>query len=42
MVEVTSGIVDGQVVAVGGLNGLNDGDVVVPQLRTALAGMGVQ
>jgi multidrug efflux pump subunit AcrA (membrane-fusion protein) len=42
MVEVTSGIVDGQVVAVGGANGLNDGDVVVPQLRTALAGIGVQ
>jgi RND family efflux transporter MFP subunit len=41
MVQVTSGIVDGQIVAVGGVNGLNDGDVVVPQMRTALADMGV-
>ena len=41
-VQITSGLADGQVVAVGNSNGLNSGDVVVPQLRTALAPPGVQ
>lgn len=41
-VQIASGLSDGQVVAVGNTSGLNNGDVVVPQLRTALAGMGVQ
>jgi multidrug efflux pump subunit AcrA (membrane-fusion protein) len=40
-VEVTSGLNDGQVVAIGNANGLNNGDVVVPQLRTAFASSGV-
>jgi multidrug efflux pump subunit AcrA (membrane-fusion protein) len=41
-VQVKSGLSDGQVVAIGNTSGLNNGDVVVPQLRTALAPMGVQ
>jgi multidrug efflux pump subunit AcrA (membrane-fusion protein) len=41
-VEVKSGLNDGQVVAIGNTNGLNNGDAVVPQLRTALAPTGVQ
>ena len=41
-VEVTSGLVDGQVVAIGNASGLNNGDAVVPQLRTALGALGVQ
>ena len=36
-VQVKSGLTDGQVVAVGNVNGLNSGDVVVPQVRTAVA-----
>jgi len=40
-VQVNSGLSDGQVVAIGNANGLNNGDVVVPQLRTALASSGV-
>ena len=36
-VQVRSGLTDGQVVAVGNVNGLNSGDVVVPQVRTAVA-----
>jgi RND family efflux transporter MFP subunit len=42
VVEVSSGLSDGQVVAIGNASGLNTGDVVVPQLRTALASLGVQ
>ena len=42
VVEVNSGLSDGQVVAIGNASGLNNGDVVVPQLRTALATQGVQ
>jgi membrane fusion protein (multidrug efflux system) len=42
VVEVKSGLADGQVVAIGNTSGLNNGDVVVPQLRTALTPMGVQ
>lgn len=42
LVEVSSGLVDGQIVAVGNASGLNNGDVVAPQLRTALAALGVQ
>jgi len=42
VVEVSSGLSDGQVVAIGNAAGLNNGDVVVPQLRTALAPLGVQ
>jgi RND family efflux transporter MFP subunit len=38
-VQVKSGLMDGQVVAVGNVNGLNSGDVVVPQVRTAVASM---
>jgi HlyD family secretion protein len=41
-VEVTSGLVDGQVVAIGNASSLNNGDAVVPQLRTALATSGAQ
>ncbi|HEX8967470.1 MAG TPA: efflux RND transporter periplasmic adaptor subunit, partial [Chloroflexota bacterium] len=41
-VQVSTGLQDGQVVAIGNANGLNNGDAVVPQLRTALASMGVQ
>ena len=41
-VQVKSGLTDGQVVAIGNTSGLNNGDVVVPQLRTALAPIGVQ
>jgi membrane fusion protein (multidrug efflux system) len=41
-VQVKSGLTDGQVVAIGNTSGLNNGDAVVPQLRTALAGTGVQ
>jgi len=37
VVEILSGLADGQVVVVGKASGLNDGDVVVPRLRTALA-----
>ena len=33
--QVSSGISDGQVVAVGNAGGLNNGDVVVPQLRSS-------
>jgi membrane fusion protein, multidrug efflux system len=40
-VQVKSGLSDGQVVAIANVNGLNNGDVVVPQLRTALAPTGV-
>jgi RND family efflux transporter MFP subunit len=36
-VQVSSGLSDGQVVAVGNATGLNNGDVVVPQLRTRTA-----
>jgi len=36
-VQISNGLADGQVVAVANANGLNNGDVVVPQLRTALA-----
>jgi hypothetical protein len=42
VVQVNSGLTDGQVVAIGNTSGLNNGDVVVPQLRTALAESGVQ
>jgi RND family efflux transporter MFP subunit len=41
VVEISSGLSDGQVVATGNASSLNNGDVVVPQLRTALAGSGV-
>jgi HlyD family secretion protein len=41
-VQVNGGLSDGQVVAIANANGLNNGDVVVPQLRTALAPTGVQ
>jgi RND family efflux transporter MFP subunit len=41
-VEISSGLADGQVVAVGNVSSLNNGDAVVPQLRTALAPAGVQ
>ena len=42
-VQVSSGLNDGQVVAVGNANGLNTGDAVVPQLRPTLAStVGVQ
>ena len=41
-VEVTSGLVDGQIVAIGNASGLNNGDAVAPQLRTALASSGVE
>jgi RND family efflux transporter MFP subunit len=41
-VQVSSGLNDGQVIAIGNVSGLNNGDVVVPQLRTALATTGVQ
>jgi len=41
-VQISSGLADGQVVAIGNANGLNSGDAVVPQLRTALAPTGVQ
>lgn len=41
-VQVASGLNDGQVVAVGNASGLNTGDAVVPQLRPALALVGVQ
>ena len=41
-VQVSSGLNDGQIVAVGNANGLNTGDAVVPQLRPTLASMGVQ
>ncbi|HEY0583360.1 MAG TPA: efflux RND transporter periplasmic adaptor subunit, partial [Chloroflexota bacterium] len=40
-VEVSSGLTDGQVVAVGNASSLNNGDAVVPQMRTALASAGV-
>jgi RND family efflux transporter MFP subunit len=42
MVQISSGLNDGQVVAIGNASGLNTGDAVVPQLRTALAPTGVQ
>jgi len=42
VVQVSSGLSDGQVVAIGNTSGLNNGDVVVPQLRTAVAALGVQ
>jgi multidrug efflux pump subunit AcrA (membrane-fusion protein) len=42
VVEVSSGLTDGQIVAVGNASGLSNGDVVAPQLRTALAPLGVQ
>ena len=41
-VEVKSGLSDGQVVAIGNATGLNNGDVVIPQLRATLASTGVQ
>jgi RND family efflux transporter MFP subunit len=41
-VEVTSGLVDGQIVAIGNASGLNNGDAVAPQLRTALVSSGVE
>jgi multidrug efflux pump subunit AcrA (membrane-fusion protein) len=41
-VQVSSGLSDGQVVAVGNASGLNTGDAVVPQLRPTLASTGVQ
>jgi RND family efflux transporter MFP subunit len=41
-VEITSGLTDGQVVAIGNATGLNNGDAVVPQMRTALASLGVE
>jgi membrane fusion protein, multidrug efflux system len=41
-IQVKSGLSDGQVVAIGNVSGLNNGDAVVPQLRTALAPTGVQ
>jgi RND family efflux transporter MFP subunit len=41
-VEIASGLSDGQMVAIGNASGLNNGDAVVPQLRTALASLGVQ
>jgi HlyD family secretion protein len=40
--QINSGLTDGQVVAVANATGLNNGDVVAPQLRTALAPIGVQ
>jgi hypothetical protein len=42
VVQISSGLGPGQVVAIGNTNGLNTGDVVVPQLRTAVASTGVQ
>jgi hypothetical protein len=42
LVQVSSGLSDGQVVAIGNANGLNTGDAVVPQLRSTLAATGVQ
>ena len=42
LVQVSSGLSDGQVVAIGNASGLNTGDAVVPQLRSALAVTGVQ
>ena len=42
VVQVSSGLGAGQVVAIGNANGLNNGDVVVPQLRSAVATTGVQ
>jgi RND family efflux transporter MFP subunit len=42
VVQINSGLSDGQVVAIGSANGLNNGDVVVPQLRTALAPTGAK
>jgi multidrug efflux pump subunit AcrA (membrane-fusion protein) len=40
VVEIQSGLADGQVVVVGKATGVNDGDVVVPRLRTALVAAG--
>jgi RND family efflux transporter MFP subunit len=40
VVEIQSGLSDGQVVVVGKPSGLNSGDAVLPQLRTALAAVG--
>jgi multidrug efflux pump subunit AcrA (membrane-fusion protein) len=42
LVQINSGLSDGQVVAIGNANGLNTGDAVVPQLRSTLAATGVQ
>jgi RND family efflux transporter MFP subunit len=42
VVQISSGLSDGQVVAVGNTSGLNNGDVVVPQLRAPLALTGDQ
>jgi RND family efflux transporter MFP subunit len=42
LVQVNSGLADGQVVAIGNASGLNTGDAVVPQLRPTLASSGVQ
>jgi membrane fusion protein (multidrug efflux system) len=44
VVQISSGLSDGQVVAVGNTGGLNNGDVVAPQMQaqTALAPSGVQ
>src|SRR5260370_31372217 len=36
-IQVKSGLSDGQVVAIGNVSGLNNGDAGGPQLRTALA-----
>jgi HlyD family secretion protein len=41
-VEVTSGLAEGQIVAIANASGLNNGDAVAPQLRTALASSGVE
>jgi RND family efflux transporter MFP subunit len=37
VVQINSGLADGQVVATGNANGLKTGDAVVPQVRTAVA-----
>jgi hypothetical protein len=44
VVQVSGGLSEGQVVAVGNTGGLNNGDVVAPQMQTqtALASNGVQ
>jgi multidrug efflux pump subunit AcrA (membrane-fusion protein) len=43
-VQINAGLSEGQVVAVGNTGGLNNGDVVAPQMQTqtALAPIGVQ
>jgi hypothetical protein len=42
LAQISSGLHDGQVVAIGNINGLNSGDAVVPQLRTTVASSGAQ